>query len=95
VVAVEQEVMVGPGDVDPAGADPLAVLGEGSRKWARGIEDVGEMARCVGRDMEDDEDGGGEALGKPGDERPEGLDAAGGRADDDDRKSMMHRGLRE
>ena len=69
--------MVGPGHVDPAWANPLAVLGEGGRERAGSIEDLGEMARSVGGDVEDDEDGGGEILWEPSDKGLERFDATG------------------
>ena len=84
VVLVHEQVMIGPGHVDPVGEDGFAVSrmlgGQGTGR----AEDLRQDALMLRRQMQDNEHRRWEVGGKPPDERRERFDAAGGSADHDD-----------
>jgi hypothetical protein len=81
---VDEQVMVGARDVDPAGPDLLAVVGVSRRQRALAGEDARQQARGVLQHVHGDEDRRGEVSGEMPRQLRERLHAPRRRPDDDD-----------
>jgi hypothetical protein len=66
--------------VDPAGLDFLIMHGVLGRQWSCPIQDAGQCADAVGREVMDYEEGSGQVSGEARGEPSHGLDTAGGKS---------------
>jgi hypothetical protein len=83
-VRADQEVVIGPRDVDRAGLQRRSVLGQRHVQRGRSVEDRRQQAAGGGGDVQDDADRRVQVPRERGDEPPQRLDAARGRGHADD-----------
>src|SRR5262249_61457464 len=75
-------VPIGRRDIDVSGLDSLPVAAVGRRQSSPPAEERGQVAMGVGRDMENNEQGGRQTGGEVGSDLAQRSDAAGGCAED-------------
>jgi len=91
-VGSQDEMVVGRGDEDDAGAGGVALLGDLDGQPGAGVEPSGEAGGEIGGDVLDDDGRSGEIAAQAGQHLRDGFRAAGGGADGEEGRQRDGRG---